>query len=72
MTLLKLMMTSFKSRDKLLKKFRRSRLHMYKELYNAGQYNVHKLIFNEKEDYFESKLNECIGKPKELWKAIKS
>ena len=72
MTLLKLMMTSFKSRDKLLKKSRRSRLHMYKELYNAGQYNVHKLIFNKKEDYFESKLNECIGKPKELWKAIKS
>ena len=33
---------------------------------------MHKLIFNNKKDYFENKLNECIGKPKELWKALKS
>ena len=30
------------------------------------------MIFNEKKDYFDNKLNECIGKPKELWKALKS
>ena len=30
------------------------------------------MIFNKKKDYFENKLNECIGKPKELWKAFKS
>ena len=30
------------------------------------------MIFNKKKDYFENKLNECIGKPKELWKALKS
>ena len=30
------------------------------------------MIFNKKKEYFENKLNECIGKPKELWKALKS
>ena len=30
------------------------------------------MIFNKKENYFENKLNECIGKPQELWKALKS
>ena len=63
---------AIKNRDKLLKKFKRSRLHIDKELYNAARYKVHKMIFNKKKDYFENKLNECIGKPKELWKALKS
>ena len=63
---------AIKNRDKLLKKFKKSRLHIAKELYNAARYKVHKLIFNKKKDYFENKLNECIGKPKELWKALKS
>ena len=30
------------------------------------------MIFNKKKYYFENKLNECIGKRKELWKALKS
>ena len=55
-----------------MKKFKRSRLHTDKKLYNVAQYKVHKLIFNKKKDYFENKLNECIGKPKELWKVLKS
>ena len=63
---------AIKNRDKLLKKFKRSRLHINKELYNATRYKVDKMIFNKKKDYFENKLNECIGKPKELWKALKS
>ena len=41
-------------------------------MYNAARYKVHKLIFNKKKYYFENKLNECIGKPKELWQALKS
>ena len=56
----------------LLKKFKKSRLHIDKELYNVARYKVHKLIFNKKKDYFENKLNECIGTPKELWKALNS
>ena len=63
---------AIKNRDKLLKKFTKSRLHFDRELYNAAEYKVHKLIFNKKKGYFENKLNECIGKPKELWKALKS
>ena len=63
---------AIKNRDKLLKKFKKSRLHIDKKLYNAARCKVHKLIFNKKKDYFENKLNECIGKPNELWKALKS
>ena len=37
---------AIKSRDKLVKKFVRSRLHIEKELYNATPYKVYKLIFN--------------------------
>ena len=63
---------AIKNGDKLLKKFKKSRLHIGKELYNAARYKIHKLIFNKKKDYFENKLSECIGKPKELWKVLKS
>ena len=63
---------AIKNRDKLLKKFKRSRLHINKKLHNAARYKVHKMIFNKKKNYFENKLNECIGKAKDLWKALKS
>ena len=63
---------AIKNRDKLLKKAKRSRLYIDKELYNAARYKVHKLILNKKIGYFENKLNECIGKPKQLEKALKS
>ena len=62
---------AIKNRDKLLKKIKRSRLHVDKELYNVARYKVHKGIFNMKKDYFESKLNERILKPKELWKVFR-
>ena len=55
---------AIKSCDKLLKKVKRSRLHIDKKLYNAARYKVHKMIFNKKKDYFENKLNECNGKSK--------
>ena len=61
---------AIKNRDKLLKNFKRSRLHINKELYNAAQYKLYKMNFDKKK-YFEIKLNECIGKLKELWKALK-
>ena len=41
-------------------------------MYDDARYKVHTLIFNKKKYYFENKLNECIGKPKELWKALNS
>ena len=62
---------AIKNRDKLLKNFKGSRLHISKELYNAAQYKLRKMNFDKKKYYFENKLNECIGKLKELWKALK-
>ena len=55
-----------------MKKFKRSRLHIDKELHDAARYKVHKMIFNKKKHYFQNKLNECIGKPNELCKVLKS
>ena len=65
-------MVIFLKQSKIVKKFKRSRLHIRKELYDAVLYKVHKLIFTKKKDYSENKLNECIGKIKELWKVLKS
>ena len=36
------------------------------------RYKARKMIFNKKKSLFEKKLMESIGKPKDLWKALKS
>ena len=36
------------------------------------RYEVQKLISYKKKKFFENRLNDSIGKPKELWKALKS
>ena len=61
-----------KNRDKLFKKFKKSKLHIDKDIYNAARYKVRKMIFDKKRSFFEKKLSESIGKPKDLWKALKS
>ena len=58
--------------DKLFKKFKKSKLHIEKETYKIARYEVQKLIWSEKNNFFENRLNYSIGKPKELWKALKS
>ena len=63
---------AMKSCEKLLKKIKKSRLHVDNELYNTALYKVHELIFNKKKDCFENKLSECIGKRKDLWNILKS
>ena len=40
--------------------------------YTSMRYKVQKLISNKKKIYLEDKLNESIGKPKELWELLKS
>ena len=55
-----------------MNKFKKCRLHINKQLYNAAQYKVHKLIFNKEKYYFENKLIECIDELKELRKYLKS
>ena len=59
---------AIKNCEKLLKKLKRSRLHIDKELRNATRYEVHKMIVNKKKDYFKNRLNECIGKQKSYGK----
>ena len=59
-------------RNKLFKKFKKSRLHIDKELYKKSKYDALKLITSKKQAFFEEKLSEMIGKPKELWEPLKS
>ena len=47
-------------------------MHIDKDICNAARYKVRKMIFNKKRSLFEKKLSESIGKPKDLWKALKS
>ena len=42
------------------------------QLYKEAKINVQKLIKNKKKDFYQEKLRENVGKPKELWKALKS
>ena len=39
-------------------------------LYKESKYFAQDLIISKKRSYFENKLKEYIGKPKELWKDL--
>ena len=65
-------MEKINERDKLFKKFKKSPLHVDKDNYNKVKNEVQKLICTNKKAYFEVKVTENIGKPKELWKSSKS
>ena len=65
-------MENINTRDKLFKKFKKSRLHIDNELYKNAKYNTLKLITAKKRAFFDDKLSENIGKPKELWETLKS
>ena len=55
-----------------LRNLKQLKLHIDKEMYKIGRYEVQKLISYKKNFFFENRLNDSIGKPKELWKAPKS
>ena len=59
-------------RDRNYKLFKKSKLHIDREIYLQSKKKVTDLIKLKKHDYFENKLNENIGNPKNLWKTIKS
>ena len=44
-----------KNQDKLFKKFKKSKFHIDKDIYNAAGYKVRKMIFNKNRSYFEKK-----------------
>ena len=60
------------SNDKLFKKFKKSRLHIDKELFKKAKYEALELIATKKQASFNEKVSESIGKPKELWESLKS
>ena len=51
-------------RDKLFKKFKRSKLNVDNEIYNKARNKSHRLILPKKREYSENKLKENIAKPK--------
>ena len=59
-------------RNQQHKKFKKTLLHVDKEIFKETKYKIAKLIKAKKKAFYENKLKENIGKPKELWKAIKS
>ena len=60
------------NREKLFKKFKNSKLNIDEQIFKESQKEVRNLIKIKKKRFFEDKLTENIGKPKELWKTIKS
>ena len=59
-------------RDKLLAKFKKSRSHSDNENYKKSRNKVQRMIKDKKKHFVIGKLNDNIGKPKELWKSLKS
>ena len=59
-------------REKRLKHFKSTKLCVDEEPYEEAKYHVMKLIKEKKRQFYTNKLKENIGKPKELWKALKS
>ena len=59
------------SRDKLFQKFKKSRLHIDKELLKKAKYEALKLIATKKQAFFKEKISESIGKQRELWESFK-
>ena len=59
-------------RDKLLTKFRSSKTHFDYVNFKKARNHVQNLIKKKKKSFIVGKLNENIGKPKELWKCLKS
>ena len=54
-----------------LRNSKSSQLHVDNDIFKEAKKEVADLIKTRKREYFENKLSENIGKPKELWKTIK-
>ena len=57
--------------DKLIAKFKMSRKSTDRENYKKASNKVQYLINDNKKTFVVGKLNENIGKPRELWKSLK-
>ena len=63
---------AIKIREKYFKKFKKSNLQIDYNFYIEAKYNTQKRIKQKKFEFFNTKLTENIGKPKELWKSLKT
>ena len=63
---------AIKLRKKCLKQFKSTKFHIDEDLYKESKSHAVKLIKQKKSQFYKEKLKENIGKPKELWKALKS
>ena len=63
---------AIKLRDKRFTRFKATKLQIDEDLYKEAKYDTLKLIKTKKAQFYKTKLKENIGKPKELWKALKS
>ena len=63
---------AIKIREKSFSKFKKSNLQIHYDLYIEAKYNVQKLIRKKKIEFYKKSLTENIGKPKELWKSLKT
>ena len=43
-----------KNRDRLFKKFKKSKLHIDKDIYNTARYRLQKMIINKKEHFLKT------------------
>ena len=59
-------------RDKLFKKFKKSRLNFNKDNYKEAKEWGTRINPHKEKACFERKLTENNGKPKKLWKSLKS
>ena len=60
------------ARDKLFRKFEKSKLSVDKILYKEARNTMQALIRDKKRKLLQEKLSKNIGKPKEFWKIIKN
>ena len=59
------------TRDKLFRKFKKSKLNLEEILYKETRNTAEALIKGKKRKLLQEELSENIVKPKELWKIIK-
>ena len=60
------------NRDKLFSTFKKTRLHSDNLNYNRARNFVQRLIKKKKKEFVTGQLEQNIGKPKDLWKTLKS
>ena len=61
---------AIRTREKLFKKFKKSRLHADGVNFRKARNRLQAMIKNKKRNYITNKLSENIAKPKELWKNL--